>query len=384
MSCYLIPLITGLGAAVLGGIIAWLMRNKPFSMLESKYAELYTDFHQKDLQYSELEKYHSSALGDINKLTEQQETLINHHRELKAKYDVLHLAQEDTLQREKNIQSQLAAQVAQYNELRQTFRATLSEKETLTLQYNKELAELKESLNAKPKEVEKIVEVPVEVIREVERIVEVPVEVIREIEKPVEVIREVEKIVEVPVEVIREIEKPVEVIREIERIVEVPVEVIREIEKPVEVIREVERIVEVPASALKSRAVKKTTSGIAPEINSEKKKAVSSTSQASSSKGRRKVLVEITPQAPVKVPKDDLTNIEGIGPAIAKVLNKAGIINYAQLAKTSVSKIQKIMDSGGTRFRMHDPGSWPKQADLLAKGKLKEFKALTDRLKGGR
>ena len=360
MSCYLIPLITGLGAAVLGGIIAWLMRNKPFSMLESKYAELYTDFHQKDLQYSELEKYHSSALGDINKLTEQQETLINHHRELKAKYDVLHLAQEDTLQREKNIQSQLAAQVAQYNELRQTFRATLSEKETLTLQYNKELAELKESLNAKPKEVEKIVEVPVEVIREVERIVEVPVEVIREIEKPVEVIRE------------------------IERIVEVPVEVIREIEKPVEVIREVERIVEVPASALKSRAVKKTTSGIAPEINSEKKKAVSSTSQASSSKGRRKVLVEITPQAPVKVPKDDLTNIEGIGPAIAKVLNKAGIINYAQLAKTSVSKIQKIMDSGGTRFRMHDPGSWPKQADLLAKGKLKEFKALTDRLKGGR
>ncbi|HMW38887.1 MAG TPA: hypothetical protein PKD57_05765, partial [Saprospiraceae bacterium] len=244
------------------------------------------------------------------------------------------------------------------------------------------------------REVEKIVEVPVEVIREiekpvevireVEKIVEVPVEVIREIEKPVEVIREIERIVEVPVEVVREIEKPVEVIREIERIVEVPVEVIREIEKPVEVIREVERIVEVPASALKSRAVKKTTSGIAPEINSEKKKAVSSTSQASSSKGRRKVLVEITPQAPVKVPKDDLTNIEGIGPAIAKVLNKAGIINYAQLAKTSVSKIQKIMDSGGTRFRMHDPGSWPKQADLLAKGKLKEFKALTDRLKGGR
>ncbi|MFN8332566.1 MAG: helix-hairpin-helix domain-containing protein [Saprospiraceae bacterium] len=111
---------------------------------------------------------------------------------------------------------------------------------------------------------------------------------------------------------------------------------------------------------------------------------MSSTSQANSSKGRRKVLVEITPQAPVKIPKDDLTNIEGIGPAIAKVLKKAGILNYAQLAKTSVSKIQKIMDSGGPRFRMHDPGSWPKQADLLAKGKLKEFKVLTDRLKGGR
>jgi hypothetical protein len=63
--------------------------------------------------------------------------------------------------------------------------------------------------------VERIVEVPVEVIKEVEKIVEVPVDVVREVEKivevPVEVIREVEKIVEVPVEVIKEIEKIVEV-----------------------------------------------------------------------------------------------------------------------------------------------------------------------------
>ena len=76
-------------------------------------------------------------------------------------------------------------------------------------------------------EVEKIVEVPVEVIKEVEKIVEVPVEVIKEVEVPVEVIKEVEKIVEVPVEVIKEVEKivevPVEVIKEVEKIVEVPV-----------------------------------------------------------------------------------------------------------------------------------------------------------------
>lgn len=64
----------------------------------------------------------------------------------------------------------------------------------------------------------------IEVIKEVEKVVEVPIEKIVEriIEKPVEVIREVEKIVEVPVEKI------------VERIVikEVPVEVIREAEKP--------------------------------------------------------------------------------------------------------------------------------------------------------
>lgn len=74
------------------------------------------------------------------------------------------------------------------------------------------------------KEVEKIIEKPVEII--VEKIVEKPVEIV--VEKPVEII--VEKIVEKPIEVI--VEKPVEVIVE------------KEIEKPVEII--VEKLVEVP------------------------------------------------------------------------------------------------------------------------------------------
>lgn len=56
-------------------------------------------------------------------------------------------------------------------------------------------------------EIEKIVEVPIEVIKEVEKIVEVPVEVVREvpIDRLVEIVREV------PVEVIKEVEVPVEV-----------------------------------------------------------------------------------------------------------------------------------------------------------------------------
>jgi hypothetical protein len=48
-------------------------------------------------------------------------------------------------------------------------------------------------------EVEKIVEVPVEVIREIEKIVEVPVDRMIEVVREVPVIKEVEKIVEVPV-----------------------------------------------------------------------------------------------------------------------------------------------------------------------------------------
>ena len=58
-----------------------------------------------------------------------------------------------------------------------------------------------------PQIIEKIVEVPVEVIKEVEKIVEVPVEVVKEV--PVD--RLVEVVREVPVEVIKEIEVPVEI-----------------------------------------------------------------------------------------------------------------------------------------------------------------------------
>lgn len=72
-------------------------------------------------------------------------------------------------------------------------------------EYNSQIKqdiEIKKDLSDKTvmiKEVEKIVEKPVEVVREVEK----PVEIIKEVEKPVEVVKEVEKIVEKPVEVVK-------------------------------------------------------------------------------------------------------------------------------------------------------------------------------------
>lgn len=88
------------------------------------------------------------------------------------------------------------------------------------------------------REMEKVVEVPVD--REVERIVEVTREV------PVDRIVEKEVLKEVPVE--RVVEKPVEIIKEIavERVVEKIVEVIKEIPVDRVVIEKVEKIVEVP------------------------------------------------------------------------------------------------------------------------------------------
>jgi hypothetical protein len=89
------------------------------------------------------------------------------------------------------------------------------------------------------KEVERIVEVPVEKIVEKEIIKKIPVEKIVEkkvkeivyVDKPFPVVKEVERVVEVSVEVIKEV--PIEVT--VEKIVSIPVEVIKEVQiiKPV-------------------------------------------------------------------------------------------------------------------------------------------------------
>jgi predicted flap endonuclease-1-like 5' DNA nuclease len=81
---------------------------------------------------------------------------------------------------------------------------------------------------------------------------------------------------------------------------------------------------------------------------------------------------------------DDLKVIEGIGPALERLLNENGIFSYDQLANHSVTKLEEILDKAGPRFRVHVPETWPEQAGLLRDGKSDAFKALTERLKGGR
>lgn len=82
--------------------------------------------------------------------------------------------------------------------------------------------------------------------------------------------------------------------------------------------------------------------------------------------------------------RDDLKVIEGIGPALERLLNENGIFSYDQLANHKVSLLEEILDKAGPRFRVHVPETWPEQAGLLRDGKTDAFKALTERLKGGR
>ncbi|MDG2450868.1 MAG: hypothetical protein P8M34_14560 [Saprospiraceae bacterium] len=80
--------------------------------------------------------------------------------------------------------------------------------------------------------------------------------------------------------------------------------------------------------------------------------------------------------------KDDLTKIEGIGPAISQLLNNNGIVTYKDLAQAKVISLQNILDQGGGRFRVHKPGAWPEQSALADDGKWEDLNKLQERLKG--
>jgi predicted flap endonuclease-1-like 5' DNA nuclease len=80
---------------------------------------------------------------------------------------------------------------------------------------------------------------------------------------------------------------------------------------------------------------------------------------------------------------NDLTVIEGIGPKINELFNNAGLKTFAQVATATVPQMRKILDDGGSRFRIANPSTWAQQAALCAANKWTELKKLQDELSGG-
>lgn len=87
-------------------------------------------------------------------------------------------------------------------------------------------------------------------------------------------------------------------------------------------------------------------------------------------------------EAALPVAGDDLVLIEGIGPKVAKVLGRAGICTFEDLAGAKKADVQKILDQAG--LQMMDPAGWIDQAKLAAKGDWDAFEKLKGSLKGGR
>ena len=80
----------------------------------------------------------------------------------------------------------------------------------------------------------------------------------------------------------------------------------------------------------------------------------------------------------------DLQLVEGIGPKIAAVLIEHGINDLGQLATTPVERLREILAGAGGRFRLADPGTWPRQAELGAAGDWAALTQLQTQLKAGK
>lgn len=81
---------------------------------------------------------------------------------------------------------------------------------------------------------------------------------------------------------------------------------------------------------------------------------------------------------------DDLKVIEGIGPKIEEILNKAGIHTYEQLMETPVLRTAGYLKKAGPRYQLQDPSSWPEQAALAKQQKWEELERLKLKLISGR
>ena len=108
------------------------------------------------------------------------------------------------------------------------------------------------------------------------------------------------------------------------------------------------------------------------------------TPKTKSAKPKKEAKLKEAKLKPVTAVKDDLTKVEGIGKKIESLLYKSKISSYKQLSKSTIANLKEILDAAGSKFAMHNPGSWPKQAKLAAEGKWDDLELLQKHLKGGK
>jgi predicted flap endonuclease-1-like 5' DNA nuclease len=85
-----------------------------------------------------------------------------------------------------------------------------------------------------------------------------------------------------------------------------------------------------------------------------------------------------------RIKQDDLKIIEGIGPKIEDLFNNFGVKTWKDLSECTLKKCQEVLDSGGSRYQMHKPATWPKQAKLAHQGKWEELVKWQAELDGGK
>ena len=82
--------------------------------------------------------------------------------------------------------------------------------------------------------------------------------------------------------------------------------------------------------------------------------------------------------------QDDLKIIEGVGPKIEQLLQEGGIDTWLKLAESDPEDIKTLLRAAGDRYRIHDPTTWPEQAQLAVDHQWDELEEYQDALSGGK
>ncbi len=80
---------------------------------------------------------------------------------------------------------------------------------------------------------------------------------------------------------------------------------------------------------------------------------------------------------------DDIEIIEGIGPKIGDLFRENGAGSFDKIMHLSVPAMNAILEKGGSRFKLANPGTWAQQARLCYENRWSELQALQDNLTAG-
>jgi len=69
-----------------------------------------------------------------------------------------------------------------------------------------------------------------------------------------------------------------------------------------------------------------------------------------------------------KLKDDNLQFVEGIGPKMNQVLNENGYNSWAKVAKSNRDELKSMLDKYGDKYKIIEPGDWPRQAKFAAEG----------------
>lgn len=84
------------------------------------------------------------------------------------------------------------------------------------------------------------------------------------------------------------------------------------------------------------------------------------------------------------IKENDLKIVEGIGPKIEELFHNFDIKTWKALSETSADTCQEVLNSGGKRYRIHDPASWPMQAKMAYEGHWKQLAEWQEKHRAGK